>query len=124
MEKKDKRMNILTETINNIKIIKLNSYIPEFLQKILQRRKDEIVAYYKRFIFGACNITIGTMSAPILVMISFTVLIAHGFEISVSSAFAAVNILNMLRGSIRWLPNFIGSFMEFRVSINRIQDYL
>ena len=49
---------------------------------------------------------------------------AHGFDMSVSDSFAAVNILGQLRGPIRWLPSFIGQLMEFLVSLTRIQNYL
>jgi len=60
------------------------------------------------------------MIPPLLVLVCFSLLIAHGFDLSVADAFAAVNVLNMLRGPMRWLPFFIGQLMEFQVSLNRI----
>lgn len=38
MQQIDERMNSLTEIINNIKIIKLNSYIDSFLQRLMGKR--------------------------------------------------------------------------------------
>jgi hypothetical protein len=43
---------------------------------------------------------------------------------TVAEAFAAVNVLGMLRGPMRWLPMFMSQLMEFQVSMNRIQKYL
>jgi hypothetical protein len=50
MKKKDDRMNLTTEVINNIKMIKLYSWTESFLKKISQKRKAELVALKSAFL--------------------------------------------------------------------------
>lgn len=54
----------------------------------------------------------------------FGVAIKSGIRMKVSTAFAALQVLNMLRDPTRWLPFFIGMMMEFTVSMKRIQKFL
>mmetsp|Transcript_41879 Transcript_41879/g.48423 ORF Transcript_41879/g.48423 Transcript_41879/m.48423 type:complete len:94 (-) Transcript_41879:1472-1753(-) len=42
LEKKDRRMNIVTEVMNNIKIIKLNSWVKYFINKVTVQRNKEL----------------------------------------------------------------------------------
>ena len=42
MKVKDKRMKIITETFNNIKILKLYSWEDEFLNRINEARRNEL----------------------------------------------------------------------------------
>ena len=124
MKASDAWMNVLTEIVNNIKIIKLNSYIESFNKRLMESRMKEIWAYYKRFMVGFLNYLSSITVPPLLSLTCFALLVAHGFDMSVSDSFAAVNILGQLRGPIRWLPSFIGQLMEFLVSLTRIQNYL
>jgi len=93
MKASDARMNVLTEIVNNIKIIKLNSYIESFFKKLQDSRMKEISAYYWRFFVGFLNYLSSISVPPLLSLVCFSLLVAHGFDMSVSDAFAAVNIL-------------------------------
>ena len=56
-EAKDKRVNVTTETLNNIKMVKTYSLQDIFFSKIQDKRKDELSIQWKRFMLGAYNIT-------------------------------------------------------------------
>ena len=43
LEKKDKRMNITTEVVNTIKILKLNSWVENFVDKMSKLRQLELI---------------------------------------------------------------------------------
>ena len=111
MEKVDIWMNALTEIVNNIKVIKLNSYTNEFMNWLLGKRKDEVNSYVKKLIVSLFNWISAIMIPPFIILICFSLLFAHGFELSVADAFAAVFTINMLRGPMRWMPYFIGELM-------------
>jgi len=93
MKKVDARMNVLTEIVNNIKIIKLNSYILSFFNRLIKAWMIETKGYYFKFFIGFFNFLSSIAIPPLLSLICFSLLVAHGFNMSVSDAFAAVNIL-------------------------------
>lgn len=57
MKKKDERMKATTEALNNIKMLKLYSWIDIFLKKILDKRDEELAQLKKRYIALAFNVT-------------------------------------------------------------------
>lgn len=87
---KDEKMNVMTESINNIKTIKLDSYIPHFLKTIIESRDKEVSSMHRQWVTRLGHECIGHLGIPILMMVSFSTLIYHGFTISVGSTFAAV----------------------------------
>jgi ATP-binding cassette, subfamily C (CFTR/MRP), member 1 len=121
---KDSRMRTITETINNIKIIKLNSWIECFIEKIKKLRDKEIFKLRIRFFVSCLNILSIFLLPGFLILTAFGVAIKSGIRMKVSTAFAALQVLNMLRDPTRWLPFFIGMMMEFTVSMKRIQKFL
>ena len=48
---------------------------------------------------------------PLIILVSFSLYIGHGFTMTIPEAFATVYTLNLLRGPIRWVPEFMGEFM-------------
>ena len=121
---KDKRMRIITETINSIKIIKLNSWIERFIKNIKSARDYEIFMLTARFTVTCINFLAIFLMPPLFSLTVFSVAIKSGIRMRVSTAFAALQVLNMLRDPTRWLPFFIGMMMEFSVSMKRIQNFL
>ena len=124
LDAKDVRMRTMTETINSIKIIKLNSWIEKFTEKIKNLRDNEILMCKLRFMVSWVNITFIVLLPSWLILTVFSVAIKSGIEMKVSEAFAALQVLALLREPTRWLPFFIGMMMEFSVSMRRIQDFL
>jgi len=124
LKSKDDRMRTISETINSIKIIKLNSWIEGFIAKIKGLRDTEIWMLKTRFFVTCVNLLAIFLLPGLLILIVFGVAIGSGIKMRVSTAFAALQVLNMLRDPTRWLPFFIGMMMEFTVSMNRIQRFL
>lgn len=121
---KDDRMRTISETINSIKIIKLNSWIERFIGKIKKLRDTEIWMLKTRFFVTCINLLAIFLMPGLLILTVFGVAIGSGIKMRVSTAFAALQVLNMLRDPTRWLPFFIGMMMEFTVSMKRIQKFL
>lgn len=124
MEKVDIRMNALTEIVNNIKVIKLNSYTQTFLDWLLGKRRIEIHAFYKKLFVSVMNWIAAIMIPPYIILVCFSLYLSYGYSMDVSDSFAAVFTINMLWGPMRWLPYFIGELMQFLVSMKRIQKFL
>ena len=69
LERKDKRMNIITEVMSNIKIIKLNSWIKYFIDKITIQRNKELYFVKKRLYVHWSEIFVNFMMSPWLILI-------------------------------------------------------
>ncbi|CAI2361005.1 unnamed protein product [Moneuplotes crassus] len=121
---KDSRMRLITETINSIKIIKLNSWIERFMKQIKKLRDTEIWMLKLRFSLTLLNLLAIFLLPSFLILTVFSVAIRSGIRFRASTAFAALQVLNLLRDPTRWLPFFIGVMMEFGVSMKRIQVFL
>jgi len=50
---------------------------------------------------------------PLLIIAYFSAVMIHGIPMTIADAYAALNILNMLKSPMRWMPYFIGQIMEF-----------
>ena len=124
LERKDKRMNTTTELINNVKIIKLNSWVKYFIDKIAGLRKRELYVVKKLIWVNCFDITASVLMSPAFMIATFTFYFYFGQSIPLATAFAARQVLSSIQEPIEWIPRFIGVFAEFLVSMRRIQKFL
>ena len=114
MKRTSKRIHRVTEIIDNIKLIKFNSWVDRYIQMINNVRKRELVMKVRKELLGAINETILNLNYPLLAISAFLVAIL-GFKMSVTvpTALAILQLLNSLNDSAKSLPSFIGDFTEF-----------
>lgn len=124
LARKDERMRFTTELINNIKIIKLNSWAYYFIDKLSGARGREIQSYRWGFYMMGVNIAIMFLLGPLLIMSTYGIFFSTGHTITVAKGFAALQVLNSLNMPLRWIPGFIGSLLQFTVSMRRIEKFL
>lgn len=60
----------------------------------------------------------------VLSAVVFASYIGAGNYLSLDVAFTVITLLNMIKDPLRALPLFIGKFLEFLVSMKRIQSFL
>ena len=124
LQRKDKRMNTMTEVINSIKILKLNAWVKHFINKITTMRNQELKMIKKWLFINTIQIPINFMMSPMLLIATFGVYFYFGNTMSLANGFAWMQVLYSLEQPIRWIPEFLGVFMEFVVSMKRIQRFL
>lgn len=125
MKKVDKRTNCISEVVDNIRLIKFNSWTEKFLDKVHTIRRKEIKAVVQKYLIWAINIMLTNLDYPMLAVTIFLVaVLGANLSIAVPTAFAILQILNSLHNSSSTLPLFVGDFMDFLVSIKRIQNFL
>ena len=118
---KDGRMNNFTEAINSIKIVKLMSWKRIFAEKILNFRNQELKYIRLTLLTGAIEIFLIFLSLPMMRTTMFMFFMLSGKTIELSHAFVAITVIWSLFDPIQWIPQFIGVFIEFMVSMRRIQ---
>lgn len=117
-------MRFTTELINNVKIIKLNSWISYFTDKVTKARSSELYFSFLSVIVATFNVFTMFSLAPGLALASFGVFFATDHTISLANGFACLQVMNSLNMPIRWIPQFIGTFLQFMVSMRRIQKFI
>jgi ATP-binding cassette subfamily C (CFTR/MRP) protein 1 len=123
-DKKDERMNITAETLNNLKVIKLYGWDDEFLQRINKKRDEEVDCYKSTYRITSLTHTL-LWSAPVVV--SVTSIWAYDYFtefMNISNIFTCLNIFITIQEPIRNLPWVISMLLEALVSIKRIENFL
>jgi ABC-type multidrug transport system fused ATPase/permease subunit len=124
MGKKDACMKVTTETLENIKILKLYNWENEFKNKILNARRIEMDFMANRYMISNINQTINWLCPTLvsIVTIGFYQLFNDSFNIS--TMLIGLSIFSKLQGPVRMLPNIINQTLETTVSLKRIEDFL
>ena len=124
MGKKDACMKVTTETLENIKILKLYNWENEFKNKILNARRIEMDFMANRYVISNLNQTINWLCPTLvsIVTIGFYQLFNDSFNIS--TMLIGLSIFSKLQGPVRMLPNIINQTLETTVSLKRIEDFL
>ncbi len=117
-------MSVFTDCLNNIKIIKLYSWIDIFKEKIDEKRNVELSGSLRRKIVGAITMCSFTFFPLLIQWASFAVYIGSGQTIDLSTAYAVISVFNMLSGPARVLSMFTGQFIELLIAVKRIQAFL
>ena len=124
MKKQDGRMSAITETLNNIKMLKLYSWVEIFRDKITEKRKEEISVSWTRALLFCCVIATYNFFPIFIQAVSLFSYVAFGFTIDLATVFTLITLFSLLAGPVRTLPWFMGQMIEFHVSMRRIQRFL
>ena len=125
MKRTSNRIHKVTEIVDNIKLIKFNSWVDKYIQIANQARNKELAMKVRKELLEGINETFMNLNYPLLTVSVFLVaILVAKMSIVVPTALAILQLLNSLKESSRSLPYFIGEFTEFMVSMERIQAFL
>ncbi|KAI3422990.1 uncharacterized protein J3R85_011519 [Psidium guajava] len=124
MEAQDKRLKAIAEALSNMKVLKLYAWDKHFKQVIEELRKDEsegIAAVLRQK--GNCLVLY--WSSPVLVPVfTFWACYFMGIPLTASNVFIFLASLRIVQQPIRLIPEVVGSFIEAKVSLSRIAEFL
>ncbi|XP_040579194.1 LOW QUALITY PROTEIN: multidrug resistance-associated protein 1 [Lepeophtheirus salmonis] len=126
MQNKDKRIKLMDDILNGIKVLKLYAWEPSFIDAVTNFRVQEIGALKKSALINAVTSFMWS-SAPFLVALaSFTtyVLIDEKNILTPSTAFVSLTLFNLLRLPLNLLPMMIMKAIQSKVSLDRINLFL
>ncbi|XP_067674237.1 multidrug resistance-associated protein 1-like [Haliotis asinina] len=126
MQHKDKRMKILNEVLNGIKILKLYAWEPSFQDKVLDVRKKELhillkMAFLKSFTTLSWTLIPYLVSLAILATYIFT---SEDHYLRPEVVFPAISLFNIIKLFIVRSPFIIGYLVQATVSLKRINKFL
>lgn len=125
LKEKDRRINFTSQTIKNIKELKLLQWEDTFQEVVEEKRAKEMIFMKKRLNFAVVLIVIHWVM-PLLLCLSIIgayVKINDKF-LDIADLMTALEIFDNIRGPIILLPDRIREIINAYVSMNRVAAYL
>ncbi|XP_075072065.1 ATP-binding cassette sub-family C member 2 [Mixophyes fleayi] len=126
MKNKDKRLKIMNEILNGIKILKLYAWEPSFEKQVQGIREKELKDMLHFAYLFSVSLFIFTC-APFLVSVaSFAVYVVvdPNNVLTAERAFTSISLFNVLRFPLSMLPMLISNIVQANVSCARLEKYL
>ncbi len=125
MKLKDKRMEQISEILNNIKLLKLFAWEKPFMDRVTKTRQKELVKL-RSLAYWASAIDVLWAVVPMLVagasFTAYTLTSSNGF--SAKTAFVSLSIFNLLRFPMAILPSVLTRCIRAIVSFERLKKFL
>merc|ERR1711892_375237 len=121
---KDKRVKLITEMLNGMRVIKLYGWEESF-QKLIDDVRDEELRLLKRSAYLRAATALVWMWMPFFVSFaSFMMYILLGNDFNAALAFQSMAFFNILQFPMFPLPQVISSIVEASVSVQRVTKFL
>lgn len=120
----DKRINIMSEILNSIKLIKMYAWEDSFAENIKGVREHERVQLQRAAFLQSFSSTISpaiTILAAIATFITYTL---TGHNLDSGSAFTVYSVFSALQFTVAVLPYGIKTITEARVSFQKMEKFL
>lgn len=86
----------------------MNAWTSLFEKRVDESRNLELRSMIKKYLVSGYTFLLMFLTQPMLILAVFSALIFHGLPMTVAEAYSALNILNLLKSPMRWLPFFMG----------------
>ncbi|KAI8814939.1 hypothetical protein BJ742DRAFT_784975 [Cladochytrium replicatum] len=125
MAASDKRVTLINEVLQNIRIVKYFGWMDQFEKKIGELRAAQIRQYWRMFwVFMGMNM-IGTGSSIFVAIATIiTYVTIGGGTLNPAVAFTAIALLKQTSNLLNQLPYTFMSFLQCKVSVDRIARFL
>lgn len=124
MEAKDSRIKVTSETMKNIRILKMHSWEPAFLKKLFHLRRIE-KRWLQKYLYTSSAVATLFWTSPILVSaFTFGACILVKKELTPATVLSALATFRSLQEPIYNLPELISIIAQTRVSVDRLQEFI
>uniref|UniRef100_A0A673B896 ATP-binding cassette, sub-family C (CFTR/MRP), member 2 n=1 Tax=Sphaeramia orbicularis TaxID=375764 RepID=A0A673B896_9TELE len=126
MKFKDKRMKIMNEVLNGIKILKLYAWEPSFQAQVEGIRGQELTVMKKFAYLTSVSTFIFSCAPAVVSLATFAVFVAVSEEnlLTAEKAFTSISLFNILRFPLAMLPMLIAAIVQTSVSKKRLEKFL
>uniref|UniRef100_A0A667Y7B4 ATP-binding cassette, sub-family C (CFTR/MRP), member 2 n=1 Tax=Myripristis murdjan TaxID=586833 RepID=A0A667Y7B4_9TELE len=126
MKFKDRRMKIMNEILNGIKILKLYAWELSFQKQVGDIREDELKVMRNFAYLTSVSTFIFTCAPALVSLVSFAVFVGVSPDniLNAEKAFTAISLFNILRFPLAMLPMLIAAMVQMTVSRKRLEKFL
>lgn len=123
-EAKDARTKRTSESISNMKLLKLQSWEGKFADNINEYRDMELSRHRMRGVVRALNNAVSNAVPALVLVVTLTAYARSGKPIVASTIFTAISLFNQLRFPLFFFPMLIDSLANGKNAMRRISSYL
>ncbi|KAM4120416.1 hypothetical protein ACJW30_03G129900 [Castanea mollissima] len=124
MEAKDSRIRVTVETLKSMRILKLHSWEPSFLKKLLHLKETKR-SWLKKYLYSSSAVAILYWALPTFVsVVTFGVCIVLKTPLTAGTVLSALATFRILQEPIYNLPELISMIAQTKVSVEHIQDFI
>ena len=124
MSSKDGRVDVNSEVLGAMKVVKLQAWEMPFIERITNLRDIEL-QYLLQYIIANCASIMLWSAVPLTVSLStFGAYVFLGNELDVATALTSVALFDILRFPLFMLPQIINRIVEAGVSLDRVKSFL
>ncbi|XP_035982452.1 canalicular multispecific organic anion transporter 1 [Fundulus heteroclitus] len=126
MKFKDKRLKIMNEMLNGIKILKLFAWEPSFRTQVEDIRGEELKVMRKFAYLSSVSTFIFSCAPALVSLATFAVFVGVSSDniLTAEKAFTSISLFNILRFPLAMLPMLIASIVQTAVSKKRLEKFL
>ncbi|XP_032889972.1 canalicular multispecific organic anion transporter 1 [Amblyraja radiata] len=126
MKHKDRRMKLMTDILNGIKVMKFYAWEPSFENQISGIRENELKMIKKSSYLLGVAIFLVTCTPFLVSLVSFAVYLAvdENNVLDAGKAFTSISIFNIMRFPLVMMPMLISSIVQATVSCKRLENFL
>jgi ATP-binding cassette subfamily C (CFTR/MRP) protein 1 len=121
----DKRVNLISELVNGIRVIKFYAWETAFSKRVADIRNQEVETIWT---VSKISATFGVLlfAAPVLIGVAAigTFSLAGDAPLTASRVYTALSLFNLIRFPLVFLPFIIVSFLNAKVALERLGDFL
>ncbi|KAJ6559886.1 P-loop containing nucleoside triphosphate hydrolase protein [Mycena capillaripes] len=118
----DARVGAIQETMNVLRMIKLFGWEDKMLARVNAKREEELYWIWKREIFEWVANTVNNFIPIMTMLVTYTVVMKQ--ELRPSIVFSTMPVFDMLRNQLHMANYRIIQFIDAKVSLDRINDFL
>ncbi|CAL1537561.1 unnamed protein product [Lymnaea stagnalis] len=123
MKLKDRRIRLMNEILNGMKVLKVYGWEEAFEKKVSKYRSEEIKLIFKLSLVMASLGLIFQIIPYFVQVASFGVFIVVDEYLDPSKAFVSISLFNILTSALSMMPMFIPALVQAGVSITRIVGF-
>ncbi|RUS83667.1 hypothetical protein EGW08_008573 [Elysia chlorotica] len=122
----DRRLKVVSEVLDGMKVIKLHAWEPLFSEKIASLRRKELKVLLHIALFGILETFAFTASKfwmTFCILATFVAL-RSSHHLDAKRAFLIINYINIINMAVLCLPLVVKLGVKMRISLSRIDDFL
>jgi ABC-type multidrug transport system fused ATPase/permease subunit len=124
MRAKDARVELNSEVLSGMKVIKFQAWEESFEDRILALREVELQRLFRYFIGSSVSRMFWTVTPLLVALATFSAYIWSGHILDVASALTALALFDILRFPLFMLPQIINNTVEASVALHRVRSFL
>uniref|UniRef100_A0A8C1PNS5 ABC-type glutathione-S-conjugate transporter n=1 Tax=Cyprinus carpio TaxID=7962 RepID=A0A8C1PNS5_CYPCA len=126
MKFKDKRMKIVNDILNGIKVLKYYAWESSFEAQVQEIREKELKVMRKFAYLSSVSTFIFSCAPAIVSLATFAVFVSVSPDniLDAEKAFTSISLFNILRFPLAMLPQLISTMVQTTVSKKRLEKFL